>query len=138
MKLRAIQFVFLLALFAVVFGMPPSDESTGSSSNAYANQGITPTESFQRIIPDLISKWNIPGGAIALVKDERLVMAEGYGLADIENVQFITPKSLFRIASVSKPITAVAILKLYEDGLLNLDDRAFEIITIYSHQKVQS
>ena len=62
-----------------------------------------------------MSKWNIPGGAVALVYDERLVMAEGYGLADRENSQPVTPESLFRIASVSKPITAVAIFKLYED-----------------------
>lgn len=128
MKLRAIQLVFFVVLFAIVFGISPCDESTGSSSNIYADQGITPIESFRTVIPDLISKWNIPGGAVALVKDERLVMAEGYGLADKENVHSVTPESLFRIGSISKPITAIAVLKLYEEGLLSLDDKAFEII----------
>ena len=63
-----------------------------------------------------------------MVKDGRLVLAKGYGLADVENGELVQPDSLFRIASISKPITAVAILTLVEDGLLDLDERAFDIL----------
>ncbi len=56
------------------------------------------------------------------------MLARGYGLADVEQQEPVYPKSLFRIASVSKPITSVAILKLVENGKLSLDDKAFILI----------
>ncbi len=89
---------------------------------------FTPQESFQKMIPSLMKKWAIPGGAVALVKDERLVMAEGYGMVDIKEKKPVSPESLFRIASLSKPITAVAVLKLHEAGMINIDERVFEIL----------
>ena len=63
-----------------------------------------------------------------MVKDQRLVYARGYGWADREKKIPTTPTSLFRIASLSKPITAVAVLKLVEDNRLPLDARAFDIV----------
>ena len=62
------------------------------------------------------------GLAIAVTDQGRLVHAAGYGYADLAQATPVTPQSLFRIASVSKPITALAILKLREQGLLDLDD----------------
>ena len=85
-------------------------------------------EIFDKLVPELMEKYDVPGGAIAIAKDGRLVLAKGYGLADVENEEPVLPDSLFRIASVSKPITAVAILKLVEDGCLDLDSRAFKIL----------
>ena len=83
---------------------------------------------FDKAIPGLMTKWNIPGGAVALSRNGKLLLAKGYGYADIENREQVQPDSLFRIASLSKPITAVAVLKLVEDGHLNLDDRVFDIL----------
>lgn len=85
-------------------------------------------ESYDRIIPKLMLKYHIPGGAVAVVKDGWLVLARGYGLADKKRNQPVQPDSLFRIASISKPITAVAILKLVEEGRLDLDAKAFQIL----------
>ncbi len=70
----------------------------------------------------------VPGGALAVVKDGRLVYTRSYGWADREKKMPVTPTSLFRIASVSKPITAVAVMKLIEEGRLDLDARAFDIV----------
>ncbi len=70
----------------------------------------------------------MPGAAIAIVRDGRLVLARGYGLANVENEEPVEPDSLFRIASISKPITAAATLQLVEEGLLDLDDRVFQIL----------
>ena len=55
-------------------------------------------------------------------------MAKGYGLANVENQDPVQPDTLFRIASISKPITAVAVLQLVGDGFLKLDDRVFQIL----------
>lgn len=87
--------------------------------------------SFDRIITNLMYNWQIPGGAVAVVRDGKLVFAHGYGCADScddsdpNNDQPVQPDALFRIASISKPITAVAVLKLWEEGRLSLDAKAF-------------
>mgnify|MGYP000876022799 CR=1 FL=1 len=99
-----------------------------SVSNKEPDHGIDPSASFQSIIPGLMSKWNIPGGVIGLVKDEKLIYTEGFGIADKTTGIGVSPTSLFRIASLSKPITAVAVLKLVEEGSLSLDDRPFIIL----------
>lgn len=85
-------------------------------------------QSFDRIITDLMVRWEVPGGAVAVVRDGRLVLAHGYGWADIDLKQPVQPDSLFRICSISKPVTAVTILKLVEEGRLDLDAKAFRII----------
>ncbi len=71
---------------------------------------------------------NIPGASFAVVRDGKLVMARGYGVADILTEEVVTPISLFRIADASKPITATAIMKLVDDGMLDLDEKMFNIL----------
>ena len=83
---------------------------------------------FDRLIPELMNHWDVPGGALAIAKDGRLVMARGYGLADIDQEEPVQADTLFRIASISKPITAFAILQLVERGELALDDQVFSIL----------
>ncbi|MFA8433304.1 MAG: serine hydrolase domain-containing protein [Marinifilaceae bacterium] len=83
------------------------------------------TEKADRIINRFLSKWEVAGATVGVVKDGRLVFAKGYGLANRENGQEVQPHHLFRIASVSKLITAVGIMKLKEEGKLNLDDMVF-------------
>lgn len=86
--------------------------------------------SFDREMEAFIEARKMPGGSLAVVKDGRLVHARGYGWADKERQQRVEPTSLFRIASISKPITAVAVLKLVEQGKLKLDDRAFDFLSL--------
>ena len=85
-------------------------------------------EEFDKAMAALMEKWDIPGGAVAIAMDGRLVFAKGYGLADVESEEPVLPDSLFRIASISKPATAAAILTLVEEELLDLDERAFDIL----------
>ena len=77
-----------------------------------------------------MQKWSIPGGAVAVVKDGRLVLAHGYGQADRDAGELVQPDSLFRIASVTKPITAAAILLLAEGGQLDLDAKVLDILKL--------
>jgi N-acyl-D-amino-acid deacylase len=87
-------------------------------------------EAFDREIVAFMKARSVPGGALAVVKDRRLVYARGYGLADRERGIEVKSDSLFRIASISKPITAVAAMKLVEDGVLELDRPAFDIVKL--------
>ncbi len=86
--------------------------------------------SFDRLLVSIGQEYKVPGAALAVTKDQRLVYARGYGLADRETGQRVQPKSLFRIASLSKPITAVGILQLVERGKLNLDDRVHDVLEL--------
>lgn len=83
---------------------------------------------FDNVMTTLLETWEMPGAQLAVAKDGRLVLNHGYGLADVEAQLPVQPESLFRIASVSKAITAVAILTLVDAGTLALDDKVFPLI----------
>ena len=83
---------------------------------------------FDEIMLETLRKHDIPGGSLCLAKDGRLVLARGYGWADVKAREPVRPETFFGIGSVSKSITAVAVLKLVEQGKLGLDDRAFEVL----------
>ncbi len=83
---------------------------------------------LDELFPAFMSKHRVPGCAVAVTHQGRLVYARGFGFADVSTREPVTPQSLFRIASISKPITAVAILQLIEQGKLKLDQPVFEII----------
>ncbi len=72
-----------------------------------------------------MKRYSIPGAGLAVVKSGRLVLSRGYGYANIGNRKVVQPNSLFRIASVSKPVTRSAIFKLRDQNKLMLGDRVF-------------
>lgn len=72
-----------------------------------------------------MKKYSVPGLSVAIAKEERLVYASGFGLADKDRNEPVTAGHLFRIASVTKPITSATIFRLVEKGKLNLSDRVF-------------
>ena len=78
---------------------------------------------------------DIPGGALAVSKDGRLLLARGYGRADREAGERVAPDSLFRIASLSKPITAVAVMRLLEEheDTLALDTPVLDVLQYEPH-----
>jgi CubicO group peptidase (beta-lactamase class C family) len=65
---------------------------------------------------------DVPGAALLMLRDGKPLLRKGYGLANLEQRAQTTPKTDFRLASVSKQFTATAILLLAEDGKLALDD----------------
>lgn len=89
-------------------------------------QRVPEFESFDQVISGLMLAWNVAGGSVAVAKDGRILYARGFGIAD-EHGTAVMPDSMFRIASVSKIITAMAVLKLREEGTLRLDTPVLEI-----------
>lgn len=85
-------------------------------------------KAFEDAVPAFLRQWNIPGVSVAVAKDGRLVFTRGCGLADKQRETPVQPDSLFRIGTLSKPVTAVATLDLVECGQLALDDSVFEIL----------
>jgi len=83
---------------------------------------------FDEEVTAFMAARGIPGGALAVTRGGKLVLASGYGWADEEGRRPVEPGSLFRIASVSKPITAVAVFHLLEETGLTLEARAVDLI----------
>lgn len=80
---------------------------------------------IDRQIKTYMTNYSIPGLSIAITKQERLVFAKGFGYADSGNNERVHPHHLFRIASVSKPMTGIAIMKMIEQGQLSLSSKVF-------------
>lgn len=76
-------------------------------------------------IQSFIKRAKIRGASLAVVKDGAIVYARGYGYADANTKTPVEPDHLFRIASVSKLITATGIMQLVQQGILSLDQKVF-------------
>lgn len=72
-----------------------------------------------------LEQFKAPGLSVAIAKNGQVVYQEGFGFADLEKREKLTPRHAFRIASVSKPITSVTLFSLIEQGKLQLQDRVF-------------
>jgi N-acyl-D-amino-acid deacylase len=99
---------------------------------AAAPKTVRPADAFDAAIERFMQDRSVPGGALAVVRNGRLVHARGYGLADRDRQAPATPASLFRIASLSKPVTAVAVLQLAGRGRLDLDARVLGLLQLES------
>ena len=83
---------------------------------------------FGALMTEMMAAWRLPGGQLAIARDDRLVYNRGFGYASVEDGAIVEPDTLFRIASTSKPITAVAILMLVDAGEIALDTPVFPLL----------
>lgn len=88
---------------------------------------------FQRWIETFLSEHGIPGGQLAIARGGKVIYSRGFGYADRDQESPVQPTSLFRIASISKSITAVAILRLVQQQKLKLDDCVDQVLKIEPH-----
>ena len=83
---------------------------------------------FDDIMIEALKARGIPGGALAIAKDGKLLVARGYGLANAQTREPVTLETLFSTASVTKTITAAAVLHLVDQGKLSLDDPVYPLL----------
>jgi CubicO group peptidase (beta-lactamase class C family) len=120
MCLITLAFAVLLAGCAqpVAVPAPGSMPAVEAGEDAFAQ--------FERELENLRQQLKIPGLSAAIVKDQELVWAKGFGYADLENRVEATADTPYRLASVTKPIAATLIMQLVEEGVLDLDDPVSE------------
>ncbi len=87
---------------------------------AYAQEA--PLNGFDDYVNKALREWEVPGLAIAIVKDDRIVLAKGYGLRKLGDPTPVNERTLFAIGSSSKAFTAAAIAMLVDEGKLKWDD----------------
>ncbi len=82
-------------------------------------------EAVRSIAEGFLREHGIEGMAIAYGRDGEIAFEAGYGFADAEKKEEVTPEHRFRIASISKPVTSAAVMMAVEQGLLKLDSQVF-------------
>ncbi|HIZ86892.1 MAG TPA: beta-lactamase family protein [Candidatus Coprenecus pullistercoris] len=98
------------------------------SINAFLSNDMSSIEDAEELdsyIEKFMKRWEIKGSSLAVIKDGHLIYSKGYGWADEENGVRMSPGNIFRIASLSKLITATAVMQLCERKVLSLDDKVF-------------
>jgi len=136
MKIKFILFQILLVLvfFFWEIGLSLSDRVINETDArnsitevdfADAGYDSPEIEKMDRIISTFQKKWGIKGISVAVTKDGRLVYAKGFGYADEKNGELVDAHNQFRLASVSKLVTAIAIMQLNEQERFDLDDPVF-------------
>ncbi len=83
---------------------------------------LVAADGIDDLIKSAMAKDHIPGVAVGVIKDGKLVVSRGYGIANIETSLPVTTDSVFRIASMSKEFCAASILMLQAEGKLSVDD----------------
>ncbi len=83
-------------------------------------------EALERYIERARSEWNVPGLAVAIVKDDVMLHARGYGVRELGGRDPVDSDTLFAIASNTKAFTAAALAILVDEGKIDWDDRVIE------------
>jgi len=94
------------------------EKSDQSKWNAAVDTGIT----------NLMKKYSIPGLSIAVIKEGKIDFLNSYGIKDIETNEPVTNNTIFNAASLTKPIFAYLVLKLHDEGKINIDVPLYKYI----------
>jgi CubicO group peptidase (beta-lactamase class C family) len=131
---RELRIILVSVLILFAFVLPVGTERVNiiddslEPAHVRINNTLTDRELFgnaEKGIQWFLKHWEIKGASVAVARDGRLVYARGFGYASIEDSISVEPYHRFRIASVSKLVTAVAIMKLQEEGKLSVNDHIF-------------
>lgn len=100
------------------------------------SQTAAPWESLiadlDKQLPELMAKAIVPGLSIVIIKDAKLAWRRAYDVKDTESKAPVDDDTVFEAASMSKPVFAYAVMKLWEKGVINLDTP----LTHYASQRV--
>jgi D-alanyl-D-alanine carboxypeptidase len=89
---------------------------------AWASCATAYADDIDALVRAEMARQKLPGLALAIVRDGTIVKVQGYGVADVPRHVPVTPDTVFKIGSVSKPLIATAVMLLVQDGRLSLDD----------------
>ncbi|MBA4122187.1 MAG: serine hydrolase [Acidobacteria bacterium] len=93
-------------------------------SSVFAAAQDAPLQGFDEYVNKAIKDWDVPGVAIAVVKDDKIVFAKGYGVRELGKPSPVDERTMFAIGSSSKAFTAAAIAMLVDEGKLKWYDPA--------------
>ncbi|MUK90200.1 serine hydrolase [Ornithinibacillus sp. L9] len=92
---------------------------------------------FEERMKKRMQKEKIPGAAIAISRQGKVIYEKGFGVRDIQTKEPVTPNTVFGIASVTKSFSALVIAKLEEEGKLSIDDPVVKHLPAFDIQHVE-
>lgn len=113
-------------LLATLFGLAITQ--TVSATLPITGKARHTYRRFDQQFGDLLQRWHIPGASVAYIHHGHLYYAKGFGYANLATKQPVRPNALFRIASISKTITATAVLQLAAAKKLVLDQPIYRYL----------
>lgn len=131
-------FIFFLVL--VLFSCQNTKEKKETIAVKSNEPKVTPILSQKQLIKidsicqSFIAKGNTVGFSVGLAHNGKVIFSEGYGLANIVTKKQATDSTIYPIASISKLVTAIATLKMVEEGKLSLDDKVVDHIKNFPQQ----
>lgn len=124
------------ALYFVATMAVHSDPATVPSTPGVSDPRYAAAiDTSRRLAHALLLTENLPGLSVAVARDGEIVWTEGVGWADLEERKPATPRTQFRLGSVSKTLTAAAAALLYERGQLDLDAPVHRYVPSYPRQQ---
>lgn len=118
--LRVNRFLTIVVLVSLILSgcqpiaRPPSPESQSMLDEATIAK-------IEVLVEQSMAKSHVPGAAIGIVKDDKLIYAKGFGVNELGTQKPVTPDSVFFLASIAKSVTGMAIMQLAEEGKIDLD-----------------
>ena len=127
--------ILLIAFFLLLASLNPGAvESSSGLIEKLVPENVRLLNSFSsgkefniaaNTVNTFLQKWSVEGASVAIAKEGKLIFARGFGFADTASHTETQPYNLFRIASISKLVTAIAVMKLNEEGKLLLEGKVF-------------
>lgn len=114
--------IALFLLFTFFFGTLPVIRAQTSSAAAAAAEWLA----FETFAKKTLHDWEAPGAAVAVVKDDKIVYAGGFGVKEIGHTNPVGARTIFGVASNTKSFTATAVAILVDEGKLNWDDKVIK------------
>jgi N-acyl-D-amino-acid deacylase len=118
----------LLTAFAIILVSACGGSNSSQPAIVIEGAGV---ERIDSAMNGVMNRHAPPGISVAVARDGKLVFAKAYGFANIAGTEALTPDHMFRVASVSKPVTGIAVLRAAEQGLLGFDEKAFDVLASY-------
>lgn len=129
---------FLLLFFLICFHLLAVAQPAVLTEGAPALVGMSDKKLAQidQFIQDYVNKGYIPGGVFLIARDNQIVYYKNFGFRTTDKKAAYQKDDIFRIASMTKAVTSVAIMQLYEQGKLGLDDPVQNYIPAFKNSKV--
>lgn len=127
---------FLFAVFALGI-LQHSCTTTGTKSTSVSNEfsGDSLNAAYGKL-QTLIDAGKYAGFSVMVIKDNETVLKKNFGFTDIKNQKSMADNTMFRIFSMTKPITAAALMTLYDEGKFQLDDEVSKFIPEFENTPV--
>lgn len=126
-KMNWMRWGFFLAAFLMLASLAAGNLSQQSPPAGAAAQDFYAY--LDDFMPEVMRQYGVPGACIALLRDGELVWSGAYGYLDLENDREMTVDAIYRVESISKSLTAWGILRLVEEGRLDLDAPVQDYLT---------